>query len=475
MRAASRAGDGAPWRTIYAPTPAGDALAGASSSGSAAPAPSTSATGRSCGPWPRSCGRPTCRSRSSARGETCTGDPARRAGNEYLFQMLAEENVATLSAAHDEHSDAHHRGQLPALLQHHPQRVPAVRPDRRGGDPPHPAARPPGGRWPARPDQHHEAVVAYHDACYLGRYNEVYDEGRRVVESVPGQSVVEMEQHHRKGHVLRRGWSPDVDGGARGHSASTTDGRAGARSEPPDEIATACPFCLVMLRDGITDLDRTDVAVRDVAELLADATGAWTLDADAIAPRLADSAGSGRRILRILDRRKRSQTVRFRADGAHGCDPQPQRRPALDDLDKAIIKAPPGRRAAAVCPDRARAAGAEATVRQRAERLISRGVVQVVGVTDPLAMGFQQPALIGLNVEAGAARARSPSRSRRWTRSPTSSSRPGATTSSARSCARTTSTCCGSSPNARRIDGIRSTETMVELRFVKESHRWGTR
>jgi heterodisulfide reductase subunit B len=44
-----------------------------------------------------------------------------------------------------------------------------------------------------------------------------------------------------------------------------------------DAIATACPFCLVMLRDGVTDLERTDVAVRDVAELLADATGAWTV------------------------------------------------------------------------------------------------------------------------------------------------------------------------------------------------------
>ena len=46
----------------------------------------------------------------------------------------------------------------------------------------------------------------------------------------------------------------------------------------PDEIATACPFCLIMLRDGTTDLGRTDVGVRDVAELLADATGAWQRD-----------------------------------------------------------------------------------------------------------------------------------------------------------------------------------------------------
>jgi Fe-S oxidoreductase len=51
-----------------------------------------------------------------------------------------------------------------------------------------------------------------------------------------------------------------------------------ALEKAPDEIATACPFCLIMLRDGTTDLDRTDVGVRDVAELLADATGAWQRD-----------------------------------------------------------------------------------------------------------------------------------------------------------------------------------------------------
>ena len=77
------------------------------------------------------------------------------------------------------------------------------------------------------------------------------------------------------------------------------------------------------------------------------------------------------------------------------------RRPALDDLDKAIIKCLQldGRRPYAQIGRELKVP--EATVRQRAERLITRGVVQVVGVTDPLAMGFQQPALIGLKVEPG--------------------------------------------------------------------------
>src|SRR5688572_15504844 len=78
----------------------------------------------------------------------------------------------------------------------------------------------------------------------------------------------------------------------------------------------------------------------------------------------------------------------------------PAGRPMLDDLDKAIIKCLQldGRRPYAQIGRELKVP--EATVRQRAERLISRGIVQVVGVTDPLAMGFQQPAFIGLHVDA---------------------------------------------------------------------------
>ncbi len=206
--------------------------------------------------------------------ETCTGDPARRAGNEYLFQMLAEENVATLSAAHADHgistivATCPHcfntiRNEYPQFglrgiqVIHHTQLL-----DRLVAD----------GRLV--PSEHHEAVVAYHDACYLGRYNQVYDEGRRVVESVPGQSIVEMDLHHRRGMCCGAGgarmWMEEREGKRINHKRVEQ-----ALEKTPDEIATACPFCLIMLRDGTTDLERTDVAVRDVAELLADATGAW--------------------------------------------------------------------------------------------------------------------------------------------------------------------------------------------------------
>jgi Fe-S oxidoreductase len=264
----------APWRTIHSSTPASDVLDGRVLF------------------WIGCAGAFDDRNRKVVRamaqllrqadvpfavlgsGETCTGDPARRAGNEYLYQMLAEENVATLSAAHADHgistivATCPHcfntiRNEYPQFgltgvqVIHHTQLL-----DRLVAD----------GRLV--PSEHHEAVVAYHDACYLGRYNDVYDQGRRVVESVPGQSIVEMDLHHRKGMCCGAGgarmWMEEREGQRINHRRVEQ-----ALEKSPDEIATACPFCLIMLRDGTTDLSRTDVAVRDVAELLADATGAW--------------------------------------------------------------------------------------------------------------------------------------------------------------------------------------------------------
>jgi Lrp/AsnC family transcriptional regulator, regulator for asnA, asnC and gidA len=151
------------------------------------------------------------------------------------------------------------------------------------------------------------------------------------------------------------------------------------------------------------------------------------------------------------------------------------RRPALDDLDKAIIKALQldGRRPYAQIGRQLQVP--EATVRQRAERLISRGVVQVVGVTDPLAMGFQQPALIGLKVDPG-----------RLDRVAEQIAELDEVTYVVITAGRYDLFCevvCVDNEDLLRvltesfagIEGIRSTETLVELRFVKESYQWGAR
>ena len=153
----------------------------------------------------------------------------------------------------------------------------------------------------------------------------------------------------------------------------------------------------------------------------------------------------------------------------------PGRRPALDDLDKAIIQCLQldGRRPYAQIGRQLQIP--EATVRQRAERLISRGIVQIVGVTDPLAMGFQQPALIGLKVEPG-----------KLEQIAEEIAKLDEVTYLVVTAGRFDLVCevvCEDNDHLLRvlterfagIQGIRSTETLVELRFVKESYQWGAR
>ena len=150
-------------------------------------------------------------------------------------------------------------------------------------------------------------------------------------------------------------------------------------------------------------------------------------------------------------------------------------RSTLDELDKAILKALQldGRRPYAQIGRELDVP--EATVRQRADRLIARGVVQVVGVSDPLAMGFGLPAFIGLRVDVG--------------RVEEVADRVGGideVTYVVITAGRFDIICevvCIDNEHLLRvlgesfggIEGIRSTETMVELRFVKESYRWGSR
>ena len=151
------------------------------------------------------------------------------------------------------------------------------------------------------------------------------------------------------------------------------------------------------------------------------------------------------------------------------------RRPVLDDLDKAIIACLQldGRRPYAQIGRQLKVP--EATVRQRAERLISRRVVQIVGVTDPLAMGFQQPALIGLNVE--------PSRLESIAGQIAELEEVTYLVVTAGRFDLVCEVVCADNDHLLRVlterlaavKGIRSTETLVELRFVKESYQWGAR
>jgi Fe-S oxidoreductase/nitrate reductase gamma subunit len=201
--------------------------------------------------------------------ETCTGDAARRTGNDYLFQVQAQANVATLNARafkrivticphcmntlKNEYSDF---GGIYDVV-HHSELLSELMAD---------------GRLPRLQDAAGGAVT-FHDPCYLGRYNDEYQAPRAVL-AAAGSSVVEMERS--------RGTSFCCGGGGGRAFAVEPPGErinviraAQARSTGAPIIATACPFCLLMIEDGSKGAARAEDPsakpqdVRDIAEILA--------------------------------------------------------------------------------------------------------------------------------------------------------------------------------------------------------------
>lgn len=195
--------------------------------------------------------------------EKCCGDAARRMGNEFVYFMLASENIATLQAygvkkiivqcPHCYQALARDYPQLGGHFEviHHSELL--ARLVREGRLP---RAREALGR------------VCFHDSCYLGRYQDVYEAPRAVVRAAGG-SVVEMGRNRRASFCCGAGggrmWLEE-SAGARINEARC----AQALDTDPDLLATSCPFCLTMLADGMVSAD-SDVPVRDIAELLAGA------------------------------------------------------------------------------------------------------------------------------------------------------------------------------------------------------------
>jgi Fe-S oxidoreductase len=197
--------------------------------------------------------------------EKCTGDAARRAGNEYLAQTLMTENVATLNKCKfkkilttcphcfntlkNEYTQfggnydvVHHTEFLSGLLR--------------------------TGELKVRSDI--SGKTTFHDSCYLGRYNSIYDAPRMLLEST-GARLAEMPRSRDKGLCCGAG-------GARMFMEETVGKRVNIeRAEEalalhPQTIATSCPFCMTMMTDGVKAKDAEDSThVRDVAEVLADA------------------------------------------------------------------------------------------------------------------------------------------------------------------------------------------------------------
>jgi Fe-S oxidoreductase/nitrate reductase gamma subunit len=208
-------------------------------------------------------------------GETCTGDPARRAGHEYLFQLLAQQNVAALEAAGVKrlvatcpHCFNTLKDEYPQLggqyeVLHHTELL--ARLIQEGRLAPAPAAAPAGA--PLRP-------VAYHDPCYIGRYHKLYDQPRAVLRALPGVELREIPEHHRE-HAMCCG-----GGGARAFFEERRGSRINhlrlqqAQAARPEAVATSCPYCIMMLEDAARTTGAAEaLPVRDVAELLAESLG----------------------------------------------------------------------------------------------------------------------------------------------------------------------------------------------------------
>ncbi len=223
------------------------------------------------------------------QGETCTGDPARRAGNEFLFQMLAEQNIETINdafdgvpakqrkvvvtCAHCLNALKNEYGEFGGNYQvvHHTQLLNRLVREKR--------------LVPVAPV---DGNVTYHDPCFLGRHNQVYEAPRELMDG-SGVTLKEMPRHGQRSMCCGAGgarmWMEETVG-----KRINVDRVDEALSTSPKKIATGCPFCRVMLSDG-TDSQTSgteqegQVEVVDVAQLLLESV---TRDGDLPEPREAE-------------------------------------------------------------------------------------------------------------------------------------------------------------------------------------------
>lgn len=199
------------------------------------------------------------------QAEQCTGDPARRAGNEYLFQMFAQANVETLGGYGAE------KKQIVTTCPHCFNTLLNEYPDF-------------GGRYDVihhttflaelirrgklKPTKAVNKKVAWHDSCYLGRYNEVYDPPRDALKSIPGLTVLEPAQTRDRGMCCGAGGAQMFKEEEPGDERVNIRRTGQLLETKPDAIGSGCPFCMRMLTDGLAEKNQEAIPSLDVAELL---------------------------------------------------------------------------------------------------------------------------------------------------------------------------------------------------------------
>ena len=199
--------------------------------------------------------------------EKCTGDPARRIGNEYLYQTLAKDNIETLNryavkkivtacphcfnTIKNEYKDFGGTYEV----YHHSQFIAQMIAEGK-----------------IKPSKTSEESITFHDSCYLGRWNNIYDQPREVIQSLPATKLIEMSSNHDQSMCCGAGggrmWMEEKTG-KRVNVARTEQ----ALATHAGVVASSCPFCMTMLTDGIKTKDMQDkVKVMDIAELIDQAT-----------------------------------------------------------------------------------------------------------------------------------------------------------------------------------------------------------
>jgi Fe-S oxidoreductase len=199
--------------------------------------------------------------------EQCTGDPARRIGNEYLYQTLAKTNIETMNryevkkivtacphcfnTIKNEYKDFGGNYEV----YHHSQFIAQLVKDGK-----------------IKPTKVLDQTVTFHDSCYLGRWNNIYDQPRAVLNSLPSINLVEMKANHDQSMCCGAGggrmWMEETIG--KRINVVRTEQALQTRA---DIVASSCPFCMTMMTDGVKTKEMQDkVKVMDIAELIDQAT-----------------------------------------------------------------------------------------------------------------------------------------------------------------------------------------------------------
>lgn len=200
--------------------------------------------------------------------ESCTGDPARRAGNEFLFQMQALTNVTVLNGYGVKrivtacpHCFNTLKNEYPALggtyeVLHHTQFINALMQEGR--------IKVEGGSFQGK-------RITFHDPCYLGRGNGEYEAPREVLLKLDA-ALVEMKRSRAKGLCCGAGGAQMFKEAEPGTREVNNERSEEALAEQPNVIAAGCPFCNTMLTDGVKHFNKeAEVKVLDIAELVANA------------------------------------------------------------------------------------------------------------------------------------------------------------------------------------------------------------